>query len=443
MSAGLGIFLLLLLLIAGLCTGHPLAFVLMSVGIIVGFFARGASILPFFMNRLWGTMDNWELIAVPLFLLMGNILSSSGIADNLFDSLRKLMGRTPGGVAVAVLLVSAVFAACTGVIAASVITMAILAMPIMIKMSYNKELAAGTVMSGGTLGILIPPSIMLILFGTYSNVSVGKLFLAAVVPGVFLTAVYVVYVLVRCTLHPVDGPPVSEEELAGITKREIIMAALKDLVPPVLLIIGVLGSIIAGIATPTEAAALGAFISVLMVLAYGRFRWDTFKIAITDTANTTAMVLMIIIGASFFTGTFISIGGADFVEKLLLSFAGGNKWIVFLLMMLIVFILGMLIDWIGIAMVCLPIFIPIAIKLGFDPLWFLMMVAINLQTSFLTPPFGYAIFYLKSVLPEGTMTLNQIYKSVVPFILLQIFVLVMCAIFPAIITWFPQMLIKF
>lgn len=443
MSAGLGVFLLLLLLIAGLCTGHPLAFVLMSVGIIVGFFARGASILPFFMNRLWGTMDNWELIAVPLFLLMGNILSSSGIADSLFDSLRKLMGRTPGGVAVAVLLVSAVFAACTGVIAASVITMAILAMPIMIKMSYNKELAAGTVMSGGTLGILIPPSIMLILFGTYSNVSVGKLFLAAVVPGIFLTTVYVVYVLVRCKLHPVDGPSVSEEELSGITKREIIKAALKDLVPPILLIIGVLGSIIAGIATPTEAAALGAFISILMVLAYGRFRWDTFRIAITDTANTTAMVLMIIIGASFFTGTFISIGGADFVENLLLLFAGGNRWIVFLLMMLIVFILGMLIDWIGIVMVCLPIFIPIAIKLGFDPLWFLMMVAINLQTSFLTPPFGYAIFYLKSVLPEGTMTLNEIYKSVVPFILLQIFVLIMCAVFPSIITGFPQMLIKF
>ena len=431
------------LLICGLCTGHPLAFVLMSVGILVGFFAKGAACLPFFMNRLWGTMGSWELLAVPLFLLMGNILSASGIADNLFDSLHKLMGHVHGGIAVAVLLVSAVFAACTGVIAASVITMCILAMPVMLKMSYNKELAAGTVMSGGTLGILIPPSIMLILFGTYSKVSVGKLFLAAVVPGLLLTVIYVIYVLLRCKMNPQDGPVISAEEMSNLPRRKIVGEALKNLIPPLLLIIGVLGSIIAGVATPTEAAALGAFVAMLMVVCYGRFEWKSFKNAVTDTANTTAMVLMIIIGASFFTGTFISIGGGDFVENLLLSFAGGNRWIVFLMMMFIVFLLGMLIDWIGIAMVCLPIFVPIATRLGFDPLWFLMMVAINLQTSFLTPPFGYAIFYVKSVLPEGVMELNEIYRSVVPFIVLQLAGLILCIVFPSMVTWLPRMFIKF
>lgn len=443
MSVELGVFLLLTLLVAGLCTGHPLAFVLMSVGVLVGFFAKGSYCLPLFINRLWGTMTSWELLAVPLFLLMGNVLSVSGIADNLFVSLQKLMGRIHGGVAIAVLLVSTVFAACTGVIAASVITMSILAMPVMLKMDYNEKLAAGVVMSGGSLGILIPPSIMLILFGTYSNVSVGKLFLAAVMPGLLLSALYMAYVVIKCKINPEDGPILSEREREEISFGEISKEALKNLFPPVLLILSVLGSIIAGIATPTEAAALGAFVAIIMVKLYGRFNWITFKNAVEETYKTTAMVLMIIIGASFFTATFISIGGGTFVENLLLSFSGGNKWVVFTIMMGIVFILGMLIDWIGIAMVCLPIFVPIAIKIGFDPLWFLMMVAINLQTSFLTPPFGYAIFYIKSVLPEGAMTLNQIYKSVVPFILLQLLGLLLCGVFPSVVTWLPKALIKF
>jgi tripartite ATP-independent transporter DctM subunit len=430
------------LMLIGMLMGHHLGFVLMSSGLIVGVLAMGPSYLPFYMNRLWGIMNNWEMLAVPLFLLMGNILATSGVADKLFDALYKLMGRLRGGIAVAVIIVSTVFAACTGVIAASVTTMAILSMPIMLKYNYDKKLAAGTIMAGGTLGILIPPSIMLILFGSYSNVSVGKLFVAAVVPGILLAVLYVVYVLIRCYRHPEDGPAMSEEELSGISRSEVLKEALTNLVPPVLLIIGVLGSIFAGIATPTEAAAIGAFVAFVMVIAYRRFDWKTFKAAILDTAKGTAMVLVLVMGASFFTGTFIGIGGGDLVRDLLFSLGSGNRWVVFAVMMLIVFVLGMFIDWIGIAMICLPIFVPIAVELGFDPLWFLMTIAINLQTSFLTPPFGYAIFFLKSTMSEKDMTLQEACQSVPVFIGIQAVGLLLCIVFPRIITWLPSLVVK-
>lgn len=442
MSDTLAMTLQFFLMIVGMLMGHHLGFVLMSSGLIVGFLAMGPSYLPFYMNRLWGIMNNWEMLAVPLFLLMGNILATSGVADNLFDALYRIMGRLRGGIAVAVIVVSTIFAACTGVIAASVTTMAILSMPLMLKYGYNKKLAAGTVMAGGTLGILIPPSIMLILFGSYSNVSVGKLFIAALTPGILLATLYIIYVLIRCYRHPEDGPAMSEEELAKVTRSDVIREILTNLAPPMLLIVGVLGSIFAGIATPTEAAAIGSFVAFVMVLAYRKFEWKTFKGAIYDTAKGTAMVLVLVMGASFFTGTFIGIGGGDVVRGLLFAVGAGNKWIMFAVMMGIVFILGMFIDWIGIAMICLPIFVPIAVELGFDPLWFLMVVAINLQTSFLTPPFGYAIFFLKSTLSEKDLSFKEASQSAVTFILIQLVGLLLCILFPQIITWLPNLVLK-
>jgi tripartite ATP-independent transporter DctM subunit len=439
MSDILAITLLFTLMFIGMIMGHHLAFVLMSAGLVVGTLVMGSSYLPFYINRLWGTMTSWEMIAVPMFLLMGNLLTVSGVAEGLFDALYKLMGRLNGGIAAAVVVVSAVFAACTGVIAASVTTMAILAMPIMLKYNYNKKLAAGTVMAGGTLGILIPPSIMLILFGTYASVSVGRLFIAAVVPGILLAILYAVYVLIRCYRHPEDGPAMSEVELASFSKSEIIKEVLYNLIPPALLIIGVLGSIFAGIATPTEAAGVGAFVALAMIIAYKRFTWKAFKTSLLDTSKGTAMVLMLVVGANFFTGAFIGCGGDDMVKDLLFLLSGGNKWAIFSIMMLIIFILGMFIDWIGICMICLPIFVPIAIELGFDPLWFLMTVAINMQTAFLTPPFGYAIFYLKAVVPE--MTVQEACQSVPVFIGFQIIALLLCLIFPKIITWLTSLIV--
>lgn len=440
MSNELAIALLFAIMIIGMLMGHHLAFVLMAAGFIVGVLAMGSSYLPFYMNRLWGIMINWEMIAVPMFLLMGNLLSLSGVADGLFDALYKLMGRLNGGIAAAVVIVSAIFAACTGVIAASVTTMAILSMPVMLKYNYNKKLAAGTVMAGGTLGILIPPSIMLILFGTYSNVSVGRLFVAAVIPGILLAALYAIYILIRCYRRPEDGPAMSNVELAGFSKPQIIKEALYNLVPPVLLIIGVLGSIFAGVATPTEAAGVGAFVALIMIIAYKRFTWKAFKASLLDTSKGTAMVLMLVMGANFFTGTFIGCGGDDMVRDLLFSLGSDNKWIIFFIMMFIIFILGMFIDWIGIAMICLPIFVPIAIELGFNPLWFLMMSAINMQTAFLTPPFGYAIFYLRAVVPE--ITVAELCQSVPVFIGLQLLGLLLCAIFPELITWLPNLVVR-
>jgi tripartite ATP-independent transporter DctM subunit len=430
------------LMLGGMVLGHHLGFVLMSSGLIVGLVAMGPARLAFYMNRLWGIMNNWEMLAVPLFLLMGNFLAFSGVADKLFDALYKLMGRLRGGIAVAVIIVSTIFAACTGVIAASVTTMAILAMPIMLKYGYDKRLAAGTVMAGGTLGILIPPSIMLILFGSYSNVSVGRLFVAAVMPGILLSFLYILYVLIRCYKDPKAGPAMSAEEYASIPRAEVLKEALTNLVPPVLLIIGVLGSIFAGVATPTEAAAIGATVALLMVIAYKRFSWKVLKDAIFDTAKGTAMVLMLVVGASFFTGTFIGIGGGDLVRDLLFSLGSGNKWAIFGVMMFIIFILGMFIDWVGIAMICLPIFVPVAIELGFDPLWFLMTCAVNLQMSFLTPPFGYAIFFLKSTMPEKDMTFQEACLSVPIFIALQALGLALCVVFPRIVTWLPSFVVK-
>jgi len=440
MSDTLAVMLLFTIMLIGMLMGHHLAFVLMAAGFIVGVLTMGPSYLPFYMNRLWGVMINWEMIAVPMFLLMGNLLSLSGVADGLFDALYKLMGRLNGGIAAAVVIVSAVFAACTGVIAASVTTMAILSMPIMLKYNYNKKLAAGTVMAGGTLGILIPPSIMLILFGTYSNVSVGRLFIAAVAPGILLAILYAVYILIRCYRHPEDGPAMSDVELASFSKPQIIKEVLYNLVPPVLLIIGVLGSIFAGVATPTEAAGVGAFVALIMIIAYKRFTWKAFKASLLDTSKGTAMVLMLVVGANFFTGTFIGCGGDDMVRDLLFSLGSDNKWIIFFIMMFIIFILGMFIDWIGIAMICLPIFVPIAIELGFNPLWFLTMCAINMQTAFLTPPFGYAIFYLRAVVPE--ITVAELCQSVPVFIGLQLLGLLLCAIFPELITWLPNLVVR-
>jgi tripartite ATP-independent transporter DctM subunit len=312
----------------------------------------------------------------------------------------------------------------------------------MLKLNYDEKLSAGAIMAGGTLGILIPPSIMLVLFASYSSVSVGKLFTAAIIPGLLLSGLYILYILIICKIHPEKGPVLTKKELAKYSKKQLFKDALINLVPAALLIIGVLGSIFAGIATPTEAAGLGAFVSFVMVLIYHRFIWENFKKSLTDTAKGTSMILMLIIGANFFTAIFLRLGGGEVVENFLMMAGGGNEWIIFFFMMGIIFILGMFIDWIGIAMICLPIFVPIATKMGFDPLWFIMMIAIVLQTSFLTPPFGYAIFYIKPIIPSDRMSLIDIYKSTVPFIALQLIGFLICIVYPNIITWLPNMLIK-
>jgi len=349
------------------------------------------------------------------------------------------MGQTKGGIALAVIAVSTIFAACTGIIGASVVTMGLLAIPMMRRYKYSDELTYGSICAGGTLGILIPPSIMLVVMASQATLSVGKLFAGAIFPGFILSALYMGYIAIKCYLKPELGPPISREERAQVTNVQVAMMVLKSLVPPMVLILGVLGSIFFGVATPTEASGVGAFLAFIMVLAYGKFTWQGLRQAVMQTAKTTTMVIMILCGATCFTGVFLGVGGGDVVTSFVLDL-GLGKWGTFWVMMAIVFLLGMFIDWIGIVLICFPLFLPIAKQLGFDPIWFVIMMAVNLQASFLTPPFGYALFYIKGVDPEG-IDIRKVYRGIIPFVVLMVTGLLICALFPDAIMWLPNLLI--
>ena len=426
-------------LLIGLFMGHPLAFVLGGLATIFGLLGWGPSVFYIFMNRIWGTMDNYVLLAVPLFIFMAQLLDRSGVAEDLFEALRYLMGQTKGGIALAVIAVSTIFAACTGIIGASVVTMGLLAVPMMRKYKYSDELTYGSICAGGTLGILIPPSIMLVVMASQATLSVGKLFAGALFPGFILSALYMGYIAIKCYLKPELGPPISREERAQVTNVQVAMMVLKSLVPPMILILGVLGSIFFGVATPTEASGVGAFLSFLMVIAYRKFSWHGLYEAVMQTAKTTTMVIMILCGATCFTGVFLGVGGGDVVTNFVMGL-GWGKWGTFWVMMGIVFLLGMFIDWIGIVLICFPLFLPIAKQFGFDPVWFVIMMAVNLQASFLTPPFGYALFYIKGVDPEG-IDIRKVYRGIVPFVILMVIGLLICASFPDAIMWLPNLLI--
>lgn len=427
-------------LLIGLFMGHPLAFVLGGLAVVFGMLGWGPSIFYLFMNRIWGVMDNYVLLAIPLFVFMAQLLESSGVAGGLFKAMRYLLGPMPGGIGLTVVIVSTLFAACTGIVGASVVTMGLLALPMMLNYGYQKELSCGAISASGTLGILIPPSIMLVVMANQATISVGKLFAGAVFPGVILSGLYLVYIFIRCLLNPSLGPAISKEELAGVTYTQIFVMVMKSLVPPMVLVLGVLGSIFAGIATPTEASGVGAFLAFLMVVAYGKFSWQVLKNAAISTVKINTMVIFLLCGATCFTGVFLGIGGGEVVTRFVLGL-GLGKWGVFWVMMAIVFILGMFIDWIGIVLICFPLFLPIAKELGFNPVWFVVMIAVNLQASFLTPPFGYALFYIKGVAPKD-VTLMDIYRGIVPFVLLMIVGLILCAVFPEAVLWLPSLIVN-
>ncbi|WP_299977981.1 TRAP transporter large permease subunit [Desulfobacula sp.] len=426
-------------LLVGLLMGHSLAFVLGGLAVIFGFIGWGPDCFYMFAGRIYNLMNDYILLAIPLFIFMARVLDSSGIAETLFDAMRYLFGPIKGGIAIAVIVVSTLFGACTGIIGASVVTMGLLALPVMLKYEYDKRLSCGCICAGGALGILIPPSIMLIIMGNQANLSVGKLFAGSIGPGLMLSFLYIGYILIKCNLNPTMGPALSKEVRSEVSNKTIAKMVLKSMVPPMVLVIGVLGTIFFGIATPTEASAVGAFLAFVLVLAYKRFDAKEFFEAITQTAKTTSMVMMILVGATCFTGVFLGLGGGDVVRDLILG-VGFGKWGTFAIMMLILFVLGMFIDWIGIVMIVFPIFLPIADQLGFDKLWFVIIMAVMLQDSFLTPPFGYALFYLKGVAPPEVKT-KDIYWGAFPFWRLMELGLLICIIFPGLITWLPSVLI--
>lgn len=423
----------------GLFLGHPVAFVLGGVAIIWGYLGMGPLWWTLFMGRTYDTMTNHLLIAIPLFVLMATLLERSGIADGLFRALMHLFGGMRGSVALATVVLATVFAATTGIVGATVVSMSLMAMPTMLRRGYDKHLASGTVAAGGTLGIIIPPSIMLVLMADQSGVSVGRLFAGAMGPGLLLATLYFLYIAIRTHLNPDMGPPLTPEERASVSTAELIRMLLVNLIPPLALILGVLGSIWWGVATPTEAAGIGVAIALLLMIVHGSFTWKGFSEALWSATRTSCMVIAVIIGASLFTAVFLGGGGGPIVTDLILSVDFLGKWGLFALMMLIVFLLGFILDWIGIVLITFPIFLPLARTLGFDETWFIVMVAVNLQAAFLTPPVGYALFYLNATVPKE-VTLVDIYRGVVPFVALQLAGLVLAAVFPGLITWLPSLI---
>jgi tripartite ATP-independent transporter DctM subunit len=424
-----------------LTIGYPVAFTFGSVSIFFGILAAIVELAPdlapvaiseeFFQMfsmmpfRIYSIMNNTILMAIPMFIFMGIILQKSELAEKLLEAMGTLFGRIRGGVAVSTVFVGALLAASTGVVGASVVAMGVISLPVMLKYGYSKKLATGTICAAGTLGQIIPPSIVLIILGDVFQQPVGDLFQAAIGPGLILVVLYVIYILILAFFKKEVAPPLPPKEgsRAGNIKR-----ALFAIVPPLTLIVLVLGSIFAGVATPTESASVGSVGAMVLAAMYGKLRWNIIEEASLETVKITAMVFAILIGATAFSMVFVY-SGADYIVEDTLTNLPGQKWTFLLLSMLAIMLLGFFIDFIEISYIVVPILLPIADIIGINPLWFAILIAMNLQTSFLTPPFGFSLFYLKGVCPPEVRTVD-IYRGVIPFIVIQMMVLLSIVIFP-------------
>jgi len=417
-------------------TGFPLALVVGSVGLIMGYLLLGDATFEIIYTRVYSLAQNYPLLAVPLFTFMGVMLQRSGIAEGMYDALYLWLSGFRGGLAVTTVLFGTILAACLGVITASVTMLTLIALTPMIKRGYDKALASGAVCAGGTLGILIPPSVMLVIYGPMAMISVGKLFMAAIFPGLVLSGLYCSYIAIQAFLHPEKAPAVPvEERQVSLTKKATKL--LTSMVPPVLLILSVLGSIFLGLAPPTEAASVGAFIATLLAIAYRRFSWGLLSYTALETLRISSFVLLIGCLSFSFVGIFISAGCGEVVANVIMA-APFGRWGAFAAVMFIVFMLGFFIDWIGIVFIMVPILAPIGPALGFDPLWFGMMICVNLQMSFMTPPFAVSIFVCKgSAAPELGVTMGDIIRGIIPFVVLIMVGIGLCIAFPQLILWLP------
>jgi tripartite ATP-independent transporter DctM subunit len=415
--------------------GVHLAFALMFLSVVFGLIYQGWVLFPMAMLSFFGTMQSEILIAVPLFVFMGTILEKSEVAEGVYQSLYELFGPVRGGLAFATVITCTIFASCTGVIAATVTTMTLLAVPAMLKRNYDKGLATGVVCAGGSLGILIPPSVMLVMYGPMANLSVAQLFAGALFPGLVLSVLYLLYIGLVSLIKPNMAPAITEDErkLKGL---KLWGKAALHMLPSLLLIIAVLGSIIGGVASPTEASGVGALCALAIALAYRKLTYQSIKEAAYTTLIVSTMVFFIIIGAGIFNSLFMFLGGGVLIKSMLMSLPFG-KWFVMFVMMFILFILGFFISWQGLLYVVVPIFLPVAANLGFNPLWFGILICLNLQMSFLTPPFAYAIFFVKGASPPEISTWD-IYRGVIPFVILQALAVFLCIVFPEVILWLPR-----
>ena len=429
-----------------LSLGLPLAFVTGGLACLFLFVFGDINALNIIPSRIYPLMTDYQLTAIPMFIFMASMLERAGVIEALFDMVYKMLGGLRGGLASSTVIASTILAAMCGVIGATEVTMGLIALPAMLKRKYDSTIACGSILAGGTLGILIPPSILAILFAVVAQQSVGELFIGAVIPGLILSVLYISYISFRCWLNPALGPALPVEERAtGLEKIKL----LKNLGAPIALVTIVLGIIFTGVATPVEAAGVGSFGAMVVSAIHGKLTVANIRAAAISTMKVTGMVLWIIFGATLFVGFYVFNDGQEFVNKTILS-TGLGPYGILILMMFILVILGMFLDWVGILLLAVPIFVPLMKTLSFDgvfgfpgvapdelALWFGVVYMVNMQMSFLSPPFGYALFYLKSVAPAG-VTMTQIYRASIPFLFLQIIGLTLCIIFPEIVLWLPR-----
>lgn len=436
MNPGLIVLLMFTAVIVLFILRTPVAFTLGTVGIVSLLLINGPNFLQLLPPSILENMTSIILLAIPLFIFIGCMLEKSGIADEIFEMIYKWLGPIPGGLAIGTVFICVIFAAMVGVVGAATVTMGLIALPAMLKRGYKSTLAVGCISGGGALGFLIPPSVTMIVYASLSNLSIGKMFLAGVIPGFLLAGLFMGYILIRSLIDPTLAPPVPVDERATWAEK---FASIKNLSMPFLLIFSIMGTIFSGMATPTEAAAVGAFVSMLIVL----LRLKSFKKAGTIISNAaekaahlTSMVLWIIIGCLAFSAVINTLGLPDLLNDLIESI-GINRWVVLLAMQLSFFLLGMVMDDLPIIMITVPIYVPLVNMMGFDPLWFGILFIVNMQMAYLTPPFGFVLFYMKGVVPP-TITMVDIYKSVWPFIGLQLICLILIMLFPQIVLWLPS-----
>ncbi|MCZ6748231.1 MAG: TRAP transporter large permease subunit [SAR324 cluster bacterium] len=417
-----------------LLTGLPTAFTTGGLGVLFIWLLWSPEAVNVVVGRIFGLMTQYLLAAIPLFIFMATMLERAGIIQDIYEVAYRWLGGLRGGLAAATVIASTMLAAMTGVIGATEVTMGIIALPEMLKRGYDKQMAIGCILAGGTLGILIPPSILMIVYALVAQQSVGQLYMGSILPGLLLSGLYITYILVRAAIQPSMGPPLPPEERMALREK---LALLPRVIVPLLLVALVLGTMFFGIASPTEAAGMGAFGAIMVALLHGRLSLKNLLQASEQTLKATSMVLWTIFGASAFVGFYIANGGAKFVEHTILG-TGMGPYGILILMMVILLVLGMFLDWVGIILLAVPIFVPIVKSLGFSPVWYGVLYNVNMQVSFLSPPFGYALYYVKGVAPPEITTLD-IWKAAVPFILLQLTGLALCIIFPEIILFLPSL----
>jgi len=427
-------------LLVALFMGFPVAFSMMGVALFFGLITFDTAVIFQFVQKTDAVASNFVLAAVPLFIFMGSMLERSGIAEKLFEAVHLWTRRLPGGLAVGTIIMCVIFAASTGVIGATETVVGLLAIPVMMKYAYDKGLISGTICAGGSLGTIIPPSVVVVVLGPVADVSVGDLFVGMIFPGLIMAGFYIAYILIRCTINPKVGPvlPRSDDEPSLIEKLRITLFALA---PPVAMIAAVLGSIMFGFAAPTEAAALGALGSILLAVIYKQFTLSILREAVLKTLTVTCMIILILLGGNMFAGVFVGSGGVSVAEELIQN-ADLTPWLTLAVFLAICFVAGFILDWISVLLIFIPVFIPIVKTLGYDPVWFCVMFLVVIQTSYLTPPMAPAIFYLRGISPPE-ITLQHMFKGVIPFIILQLMCLVIVGWFPQVVLWLPAQLLGF